>query len=144
MLVNGNFNAVIVADSALAERTGAAYEPATAMPQLAVEGLDHARTVLADVVSSGGQYLRVGTPGIGKVACVAVVAAGQRLPEPRKRCGAPAQHPGHDAPAGALNGQPKPHLALLATHKRPHFIAFRRFPALALRFFRPQPGQRRC
>ena len=141
MLVDGNFNAVVVAGSALAERTGAAHEHATAMPQLAVEGLAHARTGLADAVSSGGQYLRVGTPGIGKVARVTVVAAGQRLSEPRKRCGASAaQHPSHDAPAGALNGQPAPHLALLATHKRPHFIEFQGFPPLALRFFRPQSG----
>ena len=94
MLVDGNFNAVIVAGSALAERTGAAHEHATAVPQLAVEGLDHARTDLADVVSSGWQYLRVSTPAIGKVARVAAVAARQRLPEPRKRRGAPAaQHP---------------------------------------------------
>ena len=78
MLVDGNFNAVVVAGSALAERTGAAHEHATAVAQLAVEGLDHARTGLADAVSSGWQYLRVGTPGIGKVARVAVVAAGQR------------------------------------------------------------------
>ena len=67
------------------------------MPQLAVEGLDYARNGLADAVSSGeqrqGSTLRVGTPGIDKVARMAVVAAGQRLPEPRRCPGCPAPKP---------------------------------------------------
>ena len=66
MLVDGNFKAVVVAGSAFAERPGTPHEHAAAVAQLAVEGLDHARASLADVVRSGWQHLRVGPPGVGK------------------------------------------------------------------------------
>ena len=144
MLVDGNFDAVVVAGSAFAERAGAAHKYAAAVAQFAVEGLDYARTGLANMVSRRWQHLRVGAPSVGKVVRVAAVAAGQRPPEPlQPRGAAAAQHPRHHAPTGALHGQPAPHFALLAPHKRPHFIEFQRLPVPALRFFRSPSGQRR-
>ena len=55
MLVDGNFDAVIVASSALAKGARAAHEDAAAVAQLAIEGLDHARTRLAHDVCGRGQ-----------------------------------------------------------------------------------------
>ena len=98
MVVNGNFDAVVVADAAFAERAGAPHEHATAMPQLAVKGLDHPCAGLAHDVGRGGQHLRVGAPGIGKVAGVPPVAFGQRPPQTQERGrAARAQHPGRCA-----------------------------------------------
>ena len=76
---------------------------------------------------------------------MAVVATGQCLPQaPGVGGAAPAQYPGHDAPAGALDGQPEPHFAPPAAHERPHFIQFQGFPLPALGLFWPQARQGRA
>jgi len=94
---------------------------------------------------TGWQGLGVRGKQVGKVPAAPAVAVGQGLPEPSGRGGiAPAQHPGHHAPAGPLDGQPEPDFASPTAHKRPHFIQFKHFPLLALRFFRPQARQGRA
>ena len=81
--------------------------------------------------------LRVGRKQAGEVSTA--VALGQGGPETAGRSRvAPAQHPGHDAPTGTLDGQPEPDFALFVAHKGPHLIEFERLPLLALDLFRPQ------
>ena len=53
MLVNGNFDAVVMIGSALAERARAPHEHAAAVAQLAVERLDHTRTRFAHDMGRG-------------------------------------------------------------------------------------------
>jgi len=77
MLVGGPFNALAMAGSALAERTGAAHQHPAAVPQFAVEGLNHAHTDLADAVSRGRQHLRASMSDVGKVGVALVI--GQRI-----------------------------------------------------------------
>lgn len=144
MLVDGNFDAVVVATSALAERARAPHEHAAAVAQLAAKCLDHACTGLAHDVRGGRQYWRVGAPGVGEVARVAAVAPGQRPPQAYERGrAARAQRPSHDAPRGPFHGQPEPYFVAPAAHKGPHLIEFERLPLLFLRLFRPQAGQSR-
>lgn len=52
----------------LAEGIGATRKHAAAMPQFAIDGLDHPRIGLTYHVSLGGQHLRAGTSGVGGVA----------------------------------------------------------------------------
>ena len=144
MLVNGNFDSPLVADAAFAERARTPHEHTAAVAQLAVEGFDDAGTGFADDVGSGRQYLPVGPPLVGKVARVPVVATRQCGPQAPQGGRAPrAQHPGRDAPAGALDGQPQPDFAPLAAHERPHFVQFKVFPLPPLRPLRQATGQGR-
>lgn len=142
MVVNGNFEAVVVAAAALTKGPGASHQHATAMPQFAVERLDHSRTGFANDMGPGGQYLRVGAPSVGKVTRVSSVAFGQRLPRTQELGrAARVQHPSHDAPRRALNSQPEPDLACSWANECPHLIEFEGFLALALHLFSPQSGQ---
>ena len=91
------------------------------------------------------QRAHVSREQVGKVPAMPLVATGQGLPQ-APGCGrvAAAGHPGHDASAGALNGQPQPHFALFAGHKGPHLVEFKGLPFPALGLFRPQAGQGRA
>ena len=83
------------------------------------------------------QHLGVGFPLVGKIPAVAVIPAGQRLPELAQRGFAPAaQRPAHDAPPGAFDRKPQPDLALFVAHEAPALIEFQDFPFLARRLFR--------
>ena len=112
-----------------------------------VDGFNDIRSAVvlgATTVVPAGQYAHVGIPQVGKIPAMAAVARGQRPPQaPGRGCIRLAQHPGHDALAGPLDGQPKPDLALFPAHKGPHLIQFQCFPLLFLRLFGPQAGQRR-
>ena len=74
MVVDSYFDAVKVAAAALAKGAGAPQQHPAAMAQFAIKRLDHPRALLAHDVGSGGQDLRVGPPGVGKVARVAAIA----------------------------------------------------------------------
>jgi hypothetical protein len=117
MLVDVDFDADVMTCAALAKRAGTPHQHATAVVQLVVERLDHVRTALAHAVRGGRRYLRVGAPSIGKVARVAAVAAGQRIPEPgeRGRTARP-QDPDHAALRSPFHGQPQP---TTANHSQP-------------------------
>ena len=142
MVIDGNFDAVVVASSAFAERAGAPQEHPTAVAQLAVERFDHLRARFVHDVGMGRQHLRVGSQGVSKVARVAAVAAGQRVSEPGERGRAPAaQHPGHDTARRALDSQPQPDLALSLVDKGPHLIQLEGLLTFVLRLSRPQARQ---
>ena len=112
-----------MAGAALAKGAGAPHEYATAMPQRAIERLDHPRAGLAHDVGRGGRHLRVGAPAVGKVARVPPVALKQRPLQMQERGrAARAQHPGYDAPRRALDGQPQPDLARPLADKLRWFI----------------------
>jgi hypothetical protein len=144
MLVDCNFYAVSVACSAFTARARAPHEHAATVAQLAIKRFHNASSGFARDVGVGRLRLRVRPLGFGKVARVAVVAAGQCLTQAPQHVRAPqVQSPGHDGPTGALYGQPRPDFVLLAAHKGPHFIDFERLPIPTLRLFRPQPGERR-
>ena len=94
---------------------------------------------------AGWQRLGVGRKQVRRIPAMPAVALGQGSPEAAGGGRiAPAQHPRHDASAGAFDGQPQPDLAPSAAHERPHFVQFKRFPTLLLRFFRPQARQCRA
>ena len=117
------------------------YEHGVALTQRAIEGFNDAGLALgfgAGAVRACWQGLGVGGKQVGEVSALAAVAFGQGLPQvPGRGRVALAQHPSHDAPAGALDGQPKPDLAPLAADKRPHLVQLKRLPAPALGLFRP-------
>lgn len=79
MLVNGNFDAVIMADSAFAERAGTSHQHAASMRQFAVEGFHDTGTCFAHCVGSAREHLRVRAPRVGEIAGVAAVAPGHGL-----------------------------------------------------------------
>ena len=143
MLVNNDFDAVLVHAQRFAERTGFAHQNAAALAQGAAEGFDNVGLArLVAPVRVRRQHGRVGGPLVGVVPAVATVTVRQRGPEPTTgRSATGAQHPGHDASAGPLDGQLRPHFSLFAAHKRPHFIQFKCFLVLALGFFWPQARQ---
>ena len=57
MLVDGNFDEVVVAGLAFAERVGAPHEHAAAVAQLAIERFDNPRAGLAYDMRGGRQHL---------------------------------------------------------------------------------------
>ena len=129
----------------LAKRTGFADKYDAALTQGTSDRFDDAGAAASfgtAPVLPAGQCADIRFPAVGEGPAVAVVTAGQGLLQPPGRV-ALAQHPGHDAPAGPFDGQPKPDFALFAAHEGPHLLKFKRLPPLALRPFWPQPGQRR-
>ena len=123
-----------------AEGAGLAHEHAAALAQGAVDGFDDVGLALAlgtGPVLPARQHLGVGLPLVGKIPAVAVIPAGQRLPELAQRGFAPAaQRPAYDAPPGAFDDEPQPDFALSVAHEAPQLIEFQDFPLLALRLFR--------
>ena len=123
-----------------AEGAGLAHEHAAALAQGAIDGFDDVGLALAlgtGPVLPARQHLGVGFPLVGKIPAVAVIPAGQGLPELAQRGFAPAaQRPAHDAPPGAFDRKPQPDLALFVAHEAPELIEFQDFPLLALRLFR--------
>ena len=58
-------------------------------------------------VLPAGQHFGVGLPRVGEGPAVAVIPLGQGLPKLAQRGFSPAaQRPAHDAPPGALDGEP--------------------------------------
>lgn len=110
MVVDGNFNAVVVVGVALAKRAGALHEHTAAVAQFAVERLDHTHPRFAHDVRGGWQHLRVGPPGIGEGVRSAAVTPSQRGRAAR------TQHPGHDTPRGPFHGQVLRHLRPTNVH----------------------------
>ena len=110
------------------EGTGFSHEYAAALSQRAVDGLDDVGLALAlgtGPVLPAGQHLGVGLPFVGEVPAVAVIPAGQGVPELAQGRFAPAaQGPAHDASPGPFDGQPEPNLALFVAHKAPELIQF--------------------
>ena len=142
MIIDNNFNSGGVHLQAFAEGTALSHEHAAAVTQRTVDGLDDAGLSFAlgaRPVLVTGHDGGVGFPLIGEVPAVPPVAPGQLLPKATHRGLAPAaQRPGHDAPAGPPDGQPKPNLATFAPHKGPQLVEFEHFPV----FFRAQARQR--
>lgn len=107
MVVDDNFEAVVVTGSVLAERARAPHEPAAAVAQLAVERLDNPCAEFAHDVGLGRQHARVVQLGAGEAARVAavlleevgeafhLVAVGVKVAVERVCC-APAALAGHD------------------------------------------------
>lgn len=148
MLVDADFDSRRVHGQGFAERAAFVDQYTAALAQGAIQGFNDgglAFALGARPVRTGGKGLGVSRKQVREVPAVAAVAVGQVLPEAAGRGRiAPAQDPSHDAPTGLFHGQPKSNLAPFAAHKRPHLIEFKRFPPPALRFFWPQPGQRRA
>ena len=97
-----------------AERTELAHEHAAALAQEAIDGFDDVGLALAlgtGPVLPARQHLGVDFPLVGKTPAVAVIPAGQQLPELAQRGLAPAtQRPTHDAPPGTFDHKPQPDL----------------------------------
>ena len=130
-----------------AERARLAHEHLVPLAQGAVEGLHEAGAAAAlrtAEVLPTGQSAHVGVPEVGEVpAARPAPVGGQLVPQALRRGpAAVAQHPGHDAPAGPLNGQPEPHFLLPGPHKRPHLVQLQRRPTLSLSFLGPQARRR--
>ena len=133
---------------AFAERTRLADQYAAPVAQRAVERFHDAGLATAlgtGPVGSGRQHRRVRFPGIGVIRRIVLITSRQLLEEPPARSRAPApQHPAHDAPRGAHNGQPQPDFTLALADEGPHFVQLqhRRRPFR----FGPAPDRfnRRC
>ena len=141
VFVNNDFNPGRVHTQRFAEGAGFSDQYATALAQRTVDGFHNtgsAAALGAAAMVPARQHAHVGFPLVGEIPAVPPVPGRQGLPEPSGRGRVPpAQHPGHDAPTGPLDGQPKPHFAPPLAHKRPHFIQLQRFPLLFLRLFGP-------
>ena len=108
------------------ERTRLAHEHAATLAHGAIDGLDDVGLALAfgtGPVLPAGKHFGVGFPLVGKIPAMAVIPAGQRLPELTQRRFTPAaQRPAHNAPPGAFDHEPQPDFALFMAHKAPQLI----------------------
>ena len=96
------------------------------------------------MLPAGQHSTGAGGKQVRKEPAVAAVAPRQGLPQALGRGRVPAAgDPGHDAPAGALDGQPPPDFTASAPHKGPQLIEFEGLPRPLLGFFRPQAGRGR-
>ena len=131
---------------AFTKRAGLSHQHPAPLAQGAVEGLHGASTVAAfgaAPVLPAGQNPDISLPEIREVPAARPPPVGrQLLPQaPSHGRAAVTEHPGHDAPDFALDGQPKPDLALLAAHKCPHLVQLQRRPTLLSPLFRLQLRQ---
>lgn len=73
----------------------------------------------------GRKHAPVGLPLVRVVPGARAVVFRQRIPQALGRGPASvAQHPGHNATTGPLDGQPQPYFIPLVAHKSPHLIQF--------------------
>lgn len=147
MFVNDELNADVVHGQRATKGAGFAHQDRALLAQGTVNGLHNAglpTAFRAGPMRSGRQDLGVGLPFVGEVPGARAIRVWQGGPQAPQRGRPPApaaQHPGHDAAAVTLDGQPEPDFALFAPHKRPHLIEFE-YPGPAR--FGPQVEGGRC